>query len=100
MSIAKSFGKLIKIATLGVPGLAVQQINRGAREEKREGREQMGRVNAERAAIEGERIKREGELTSRRNRMALGMARMRKNRGGFGFGSAQPGANEVKSTLG
>jgi hypothetical protein len=100
MSIAKSFGKIIKIATLGVPGLAVQKINRDSRAEMREGREQMGRVTAERAAIEGERVKREGELTSRRNRMALGMARMRKNRGGFGFGSSQPSANKVKSTLG
>jgi hypothetical protein len=100
MSLLKGFGKLVKVATLGVPGMAVQAINRGAREEKRESRAQMGLINAEKASIEMERKKREGELTSRRNKMALGMARMRKNRGGFGFGSSQASANEVKSTLG
>jgi hypothetical protein len=100
MSIGKAFGKLLKIGTLGVAPLVVNQLTKGAREERRDARAQMGRIDAERASIEGERVKREGELTSRRNKMALGMARMRKNRGGFGFGSSQPSANQTKSTLG
>jgi hypothetical protein len=71
-----------------------------ARDERGVMQEQMGKINAERASIEVERKNRESELTSRRNKMALGMARARKNRGGFGFGSSQPSANQTKSTLG
>lgn len=71
-----------------------------AREERSVMTEQMGKINAERASIEGERKKREGELTSRRNKMALGMARARKNRGGYGFGAPEPSANNTKAVLG
>jgi len=101
MRLLKSIGKLAKTAVIPAPGEIFRQQNKQSREVKRAGRDQMGAMNAERQAIIGERVRREGELTSQRNRLALGMAKARRNRGGMNFGgSGQPSAGIVKSTLG
>lgn len=101
MKLLKSIGKLAKTALITAPGELIRQQNKQSREVKRQGRDQLGAMNAERQEIIGERMRREGELASQRNRLALGMARARRNRGGMGFGgSGQPNAGNVKSTLG
>lgn len=101
MKLLKPFKRLAKAALVTLPGQLVRQSNKENREARREGRAQMGAMNEERQAIQAERATRESELTSKRNRLALGMARARRNRGGLGFGSsAQPQVGNVKSTLG
>ena len=101
MRLIKSIGKLAKTALITAPGEIFRQQNKQSRGVKRAGRDQMGAMNAERQAIIGERVSREGELTSQRNRLALGMAKARRNRGGMNFGGGgQPSSGIVKSTLG
>lgn len=101
MSAIKLIGRVLNVATLGIAPAIVKQVTKGAREEKRAGQKALGLANAERANLEGERKKKESELSSRRNKLALGVARARRNRGGLNFGKLNaPSENGTKSVLG
>lgn len=87
--------KNIAVSPLSVPLSSAKMLTGGGSK----GGSEMGAANSQKSDIDAETSRKQSELASRRKKLALGMAKARKNRGGYGFASS-PAEKTSSATLG